>query len=130
MTIKDKKELYTILWKEARRLYSKYDLCKSKSGKSCLAYKRKIFSKPFCCCGCKYLGKYGCKVQNLCCALHCCFLGEIYFPFPVNKRTHKIQMRLYSLRKIADKYEIPLRGRKSKYDCFKIKITKPYNYEG
>lgn len=117
MTIKEKKELYTILWKEARRLYAKYDLCKSKAGNTCLAYQKGIFSKPFCCHGCKYLGPKGCKVQSLACSFCACYFGCVIFSFG-DEQTIKIQKRIKTLRKIAYKYNIPVYGRDSKSDCF------------
>lgn len=119
MTIKDKKELYTVLWKEARRLYSKYDLCKIKSNKSCLAYRKKYLSTPFCCNYCEYLCSKGCTVQSLSCSFAACFFGQFIFPFTNNKQTIAIQKRVKALYRIAKKYNLPLHGRCSKTKSFR-----------
>jgi hypothetical protein len=121
MTLNDKKELYTILWKEARRLYAKYDLCGSKAGNTCIAYRKGFIHSPYCCNGCKYLSDKGCTVQSLACSLCICTIGR---SFPHWKISHKkliIFKRINKLRLIAKRYDIPIWGRDSKSDCFKHK---------
>ena len=126
MTIKNKKELYTVLWKEARRLYIKYDLCKAGQG-TCIAFQIKYKSEAYCCNGCKHLGKQGCKVQSLSCAVHCCYIGETHFNFVTNNLTITIQNRIAVLRKIAKKHGIPFGGRTCKTENFKhINYYKQY----
>lgn len=117
MTIKDKKELYTILWKEARRLYAKYDLCKAGPG-TCIAFQVTNKSKAYCCDDCKHISKHGCKVQSLSCALYCCSIGRTHFQFDTNDLTINIQNRIAVLKKIAYKYNIPFEARMSKKDNF------------
>ena len=107
-----------MLWKEARRLYAKYDLCKAGQG-TCVAFQLKCKSEAYCCGGCKHLSKHGCKVQSLSCALHCCYVGNTHFYFPTNALTVSIQNRIATLRRIALKHNIPFNGRSCKKDNFK-----------
>jgi hypothetical protein len=123
MTIKEKKELYTILWKEARRLYSKYDLCgiKKYNYKSCESYQQGRMSSPFCCNYCQYISKKGCTVQSLSCSFCACFFGLKHFPFECSKDVIIIQKRIWKLKLIAKKYDIPMIGRASKKESFNYK---------
>jgi hypothetical protein len=110
MNIEDRKELYDVLYDEARRLLKEYDPCKVKDGKCLRGH--------FCCNNCNYLDKEkGCIADCLLCRLWVCPQVKVD-----DKYNHKTEI----IFRIGKKFDLLL-ARGTKDDCFNVNVKKIYH---